>query len=58
MNELLPVAADGYDLFAAFSLLQAPRTRIIGWGTGSVFDYFHKTHPLRLEYLVDNDSTR
>lgn len=32
--------------------------RIVGWGTGSVFDYFSQRHPVRLEYLVDNDSRR
>ena len=58
MHGLLPVSAEGYDLFAAFRRLRDPHVRIIGWGTGSVFEYFHKTHPYRLEYLVDNDSTR
>jgi hypothetical protein len=32
--------------------------RIVGWGSGSVFDYFQRTHPVRLEYLVDNDASR
>ena len=32
--------------------------RVIGWGTGSVFDYFHGLYPIRLDYLVDNDRTR
>ena len=58
MHGLLPVSAEGYDLFAAFDRLRAPDVRIIGWGTGSVFEYFHQTHPFPLEYLVDNDSTR
>ncbi|MEZ5290585.1 MAG: WavE lipopolysaccharide synthesis family protein [Vicinamibacterales bacterium] len=34
------------------------RMRIIGWGTGSVFDYFQRRFPVRLDYLVDNDATR
>jgi len=58
MDGLLPVSADGYNLFAAFSRLRAPGVRIVGWGTGSVFEYFHERHPFPLEYLVDNDSTR
>ena len=29
--------------------------RVIGWGSGSVFDYFHGLFPIRLDYLVDND---
>src|SRR5262245_24320311 len=33
-------------------------SRIVGWGTGSVFDYFHELFPMRLDYLVDNDVTR
>jgi hypothetical protein len=32
--------------------------RVVGWGTGSVFDYFHHRHPRPLAYLVDNDRTR
>lgn len=34
------------------------RSRLVGWGSGSVFDFFHDRFPLRLEYLVDNDATR
>lgn len=33
-------------------------TRIVGWGSGSVFDFFHERFPVRLDYLVDNDATR
>ena len=33
-------------------------SRVIGWGTGSVFDYFHGLYPIRLDYLVDNDGAR
>ena len=32
--------------------------RLVGWGSGSVFDYFHRQHPVRLDYLVDSDSAR
>jgi hypothetical protein len=32
--------------------------RVVGWGTGSVFDYFHHRHPRPLAYLVDNDRAR
>lgn len=31
---------------------------LVGWGTGSVFDYFHRHHPVRLDALVDSDATR
>jgi WavE lipopolysaccharide synthesis protein len=31
--------------------------RVIGWGTGSVFDYFHSLYPIRLDYLVDNNQS-
>jgi WavE lipopolysaccharide synthesis len=34
------------------------RMRLIGWGSGSVFDYFHERWPVRLDYLVDNDQAR
>lgn len=32
--------------------------RLVGWGTGSVFDYFHGLYPVRLEYLIDNDASQ
>lgn len=32
--------------------------RLVGWGSGSVFDHFHAAFPLRLAYLVDNDARR
>src|SRR5215831_12348816 len=35
--------------------LYSRTARVIGWGTGSVFDYFHGLYPIRLDYLVDND---
>lgn len=38
--------------------LADPGTRIVGWGSGSVFDYFQSVHPVRLAYLVDNDASR
>jgi hypothetical protein len=33
-------------------------SRLVGWGSGSVFDYFQGSHPIRLDYLVDNDLDR
>lgn len=33
-------------------------THLVGWGTGSVFDYFHRLHPVRLDALVDSDQAR
>lgn len=33
-------------------------SRLVGWGSGSVFDYFHGLHPVRLDYLVDSDAAR
>jgi len=33
-------------------------SRVVGWGSGSVFDYFHGLYPIRLDYLVDNDFKR
>src|SRR5689334_9506084 len=38
--------------------LYSRSTRVVGWGTGSVFDYFHGLFPIRLDYLVDNDASR
>jgi hypothetical protein len=38
--------------------LADPAIRIVGWGSGSVFDYFQNAHPVRLDYLVDNDASR
>jgi hypothetical protein len=43
---------------AAQRCVAEPATRIVGWGSGSVFDYFQSTHPVRLQYLVDNDASR
>ena len=43
---------------AAQRCLAEPSTRIVGWGSGSVFDYFQSAHPVRLDYLVDNDASR
>jgi hypothetical protein len=31
---------------------------VVGWGSGSVFDYFQQHFPVRLDYLVDNDASR
>ncbi|MDR0842525.1 MAG: WavE lipopolysaccharide synthesis family protein, partial [Acidobacteriota bacterium] len=32
--------------------------RLIGWGTGSVFDFYDEHYPLPLRYLIDNDARR
>jgi hypothetical protein len=49
---------DVHGLNAASAALMARTSRLVGWGSGSVFDYFHGLYPVRLEYLVDNDPTR
>jgi WavE lipopolysaccharide synthesis len=51
-----PVDARGLERVTA--RLFARTSRVVGWGSGSVFDYFHGLYPIRLDYLVDNDSTR
>ena len=53
---MLPIDARGLD--QACARLYSRTARVIGWGTGSVFDYFHSLYPIRLDYLVDNDRTR
>ena len=53
---MLPIDARGLD--QACARLYSRTARVIGWGTGSVFDYFHGLYPIRLDYLVDNDRTR
>lgn len=42
----------------AMQMLHDPDTRVVGWGTGSVFDYFQGRSPTRLQFLVDNDMLR
>jgi hypothetical protein len=53
---MLPIGAR--ELGQAYARLSSRTGRVIGWGTGSAFDYFNGLHPIRLEYLVDNDPTR
>ena len=53
---MFPIDARG--LGEACERLYARDARVIGWGTGSVFDYFHGLYPIRLDYLVDNDRSR
>ena len=50
------VSSDGVE--RARQRLRDPRTRVVGWGTGSVFDYFYASRPMRLDALVDNDASR
>jgi WavE lipopolysaccharide synthesis len=45
-------------LDAAHRTLFDRRMRLVGWGSGSVFDFFHERYPVRLDYLIDNDATR
>jgi hypothetical protein len=54
----IPGSIDREALDAASRLLSSRASTIVGWGTGSVFDYFHGLHPIRLDYLVDNDRRR
>jgi hypothetical protein len=51
-----PIDRQGLD--AACQRLFDRSSRVVGWGSGSVFDYFHGLWPLRLDYLVDNDEVR
>src|SRR5262245_25652809 len=53
---MLPIDARGLD--EANARLYSRTARVIGWGSGSVFDYFHGLYPVRLDYLVDNDRAR
>lgn len=49
---------DAQSLALAAARLWDRRSRLVGWGSGSVFDYFHSLYPFRLEYLVDSDASR
>ncbi len=49
---------DAATLASALGALHARTTTVVGWGSGSVFDYFQRLHPVRLDYLVDSDATR
>lgn len=53
---MLPL--DARRLAEAHARLFDRTTRFVGWGSGSVFDYFHTRYPLPLRYLVDNDASR
>jgi WavE lipopolysaccharide synthesis protein len=53
---MLPIGAR--ELGQAHARLHSRTGRVIGWGTGSAFDYFNGLHHIRLDYLVDNDPTR
>lgn len=55
-SSAMPISVQMLD--AARSALFAPRSRVVGWGSGSVFDYFQTLYPVRLDYLVDNDPSR
>jgi hypothetical protein len=43
---MLPIVAAA--LHDACGRLYSRNARVIGWGTGSVFDYFHSLYPIRL----------
>lgn len=53
---MIPI--DARSLGEASARLFDRSSRIVGWGSGSVFDYFHARYPVRLDYLVDNDRAR
>jgi hypothetical protein len=52
------LTVDVRSLHKASARLFDRRSRVVGWGSGSVFAYFHQRHPVRLEYVVDNDRSR
>ena len=52
------MSIDTQSLAAAATRLWDRRSRLVGWGSGSVFDYFHSLYPFRLDYLVDSDAAR
>lgn len=54
----MPTPLDVRQLDLAFARVLDRRARVIGWGSGSVFDYFQDHFPIRLDYLVDNDARR
>lgn len=54
----LPTPIDSQALDLASRRLFDRSSSLVGWGTGSVYDYFHRYHPVRLDALVDNDATR
>ena len=58
-----PPAADGQlvdsrSLGRAIERLLTAGIGVVGWGSGSVFDYFHGLYPIRLDAIVDNDPRR
>lgn len=53
---MIPVGAQELD--DASDRFFESATRIVGWGSGSYFDYFHRCFPIRLDFLVDNDRSR
>jgi hypothetical protein len=53
---MIPIDVRGLDQASARLLDRS--SRIVGWGSGSVFDYFHTLYPVRLDYVVDNDAQR
>lgn len=54
----LPTPIDARSLAVATRRVFDRQTKLVGWGSGSVFDYFHGLYPVRLEYLVDSDRHR
>src|SRR5512137_1757975 len=46
------------DLDLASARVFGRGSRLVGWGTGSVFEDFHDLFPVRLDFLVDNDARR
>lgn len=55
---LTPALIDAETLERAGRALAGRRTRLVAWGSGSVYDYFQSLHPIAYEYIVDNDAAR
>ena len=53
-----PSPIDPSSLALGVQRLWDRRSRLVGWGSGSVFDYFHSLYPFRLDYIVDSDASR
>ena len=49
---------DSRSLNEAIRRLAGRSGPLVGWGSGSVFDYFHGLFPIRLDAIIDNDARR
>jgi len=57
-STLVSTPIDARSLALGARRLWDRRSRLVGWGSGSVFEYFHSQYPFRLDYLVDSDESR